>query len=78
MVIGIFYFTQESFLDINKYKNQYTRNYYIENALEETGAKNIVSAIYMDYRLFDSIFEAGILLITATAIIFMTNKDEKD
>ena len=52
-----------------------TKDYYIENSLEETGSRNIVTAIYLDYRLFDSIFETSLLLITVSGITFMYKKD---
>ena len=52
------------------------KDYYLENTFEETGSKNIVTGIYLDYRLFDSIFESSILLITATGIIFISKNDE--
>jgi len=53
-----------------------TKDYYIENSLEETGSKNIVTGIYLDYRLFDSVFETSLLLITVSGITFMYKKDE--
>lgn len=56
--------------------NQSSQNYYIEKGLEETSSKNLVTAIYLDYRLFDSFFEASLLLIVVTGIAFMTIKDE--
>lgn len=31
--------------------------YYIANALDEVGAKNIVTGIYLDYRYFDTILK---------------------
>lgn len=56
--------------------NESSRNYYIENGLAETSSKNLVTAIYLDYRLFDSFFEASLLLIVVTGIAFMAIKDE--
>lgn len=52
------------------------RDHIMTNGLAETGARNQVCAIYLDYRLFDSLFETGILLITVAGIIFMAKKDE--
>lgn len=53
------------------------KDYYIENTYEETGGRNIVAGIYLDYRLFDSILEAGILLASASGIIFISKKDDE-
>ncbi|OPL07844.1 MAG: hypothetical protein AVO33_02950 [delta proteobacterium ML8_F1] len=36
---------------------------------------NFVTAIYLDYRLYDSFFEATVLFAVATGIIFMVRKD---
>lgn len=51
--------------------------YFAERGLEETGSANIVTGIYLDYRLFDSIFETGLLLMTVSGITFMSRKGEK-
>ncbi|MCH4887308.1 hypothetical protein EZV73_06980 [Acidaminobacter sp. JC074] len=56
--------------------NTSSHTYYVENGLEETSSKNLVTAIYLDYRLFDSFFEASILLVAVTGIAFMAIKDE--
>ncbi len=54
----------------------FLKYYYLNHFFEETGALNSVTAIYLDYRIFDSIFEAGILLITVTGIIFIAGSDQ--
>jgi len=56
--------------------NRLSQDYYIEKGLEETSSKNLVTAIYLDYRLFDSFFETSTLLIAVTGIAFMAIKDE--
>ena len=43
--------------------------YYVENFLEETGAANGVTALYLNYRVFDTIFEALLLLVSIIGII---------
>ncbi|TVR02740.1 MAG: hypothetical protein EA403_08470 [Spirochaetaceae bacterium] len=42
--------------------------YYIEHFTEDTGAGNAVAAIYLNYRMYDTIFEALILI---TSVIGM-------
>ncbi|WP_160719429.1 MnhB domain-containing protein [Isachenkonia alkalipeptolytica] len=44
----------------------------IHRGYDETASKNLVAAILLDYRLFDSIFEAGILLISAAGVLYMS------
>jgi len=64
-------------LSVDLTKMDYSsKEYYLENTLNEVYSRNIVTGIYLDYRLFDSIFEAGILLVSVAGVIFMAKKDE--
>ncbi|MBN1856399.1 MAG: hypothetical protein JW846_05530 [Dehalococcoidia bacterium] len=53
-------------------------DYIIENAQEQTGANNAVSAVVFDYRGYDTLGEATILFtaVTAVAMLFRKRKDE--
>lgn len=57
-------------------------DYYLTNALAETTSSNVVTAIYLNYRVFDTMFEALLLLIAVTAILFIypikKEKEEQD
>jgi len=44
--------------------------------LEETASYNLVTAIYLDYRLFDTYIEATILFVAVGGIIFMSKRDQ--
>ncbi len=46
-------------------------NYYMQHATEETTAVNVVTAIYLNYRVFDTVFEALLLLVAVTATLFI-------
>ncbi|MFZ7131750.1 MAG: hypothetical protein ACOWWR_05275 [Eubacteriales bacterium] len=51
-------------------------DYYINNFKSDTWAENGVTAIYLNYRMFDSIFETLILMISVIAVIhFSWRKD---
>lgn len=52
-------------------------SYFVENTLREVGSKNMVTGIYLDYRLFDSLLEAGILFVVTAGVLFMGKKDEE-
>ncbi len=52
-------------------------DYYSTKTLSEVGSKNMVTGIYLDYRLFDSLLEAGILFVVTAGILFMGKKDEE-
>ncbi len=54
------------------------RVFFSENVFEETGSKNFVTAIYLDYRLFDSLFEAGILLIAVSGVMWISKHTIKE
>jgi len=56
--------------------NEASQSYYITKGSQETSSLNLVTGIYLDYRLFDSFFEASILLVVVTGIAFMAIKDE--
>jgi len=42
---------------------------YIENTLEDTGAKNIVAAVILDYRALDTFIEATVLFSGAIVVM---------
>ncbi|MCX7725312.1 MAG: hypothetical protein N2053_00535 [Chitinispirillaceae bacterium] len=47
------------------------RNFLATNALSETGATNIVSAIYLGYRVYDTIGETIVLLAALMGTIYL-------
>ena len=50
--------------------------YYAESAYKETGAMNAVAAIYLNYRVYDTLFEALMLLVSVLAIIYFSRHEE--
>jgi len=51
--------------------------YYIDNGLEKTGAANLVSAIILDFRAYDTLGEAAVLftsIIGATVVLRKKSK----
>lgn len=77
MLTTILVIFSSNIMEIDNNKDNISKEYYIENTLWETGSRNIVTGIYLDYRLFDSVFEASLLLITVSGIIFMSKKDDE-
>ena len=49
--------------------NMELAQYYLTRFQEDTGAKNAVAAIYLNYRMYDTLFEALMLLISIIAMI---------
>ena len=66
-----------SFADYQTIYNNISRLFYQTNGFFDTGSRNIVTAIYLDYRLFDSLFEAGILLVAVTGIGWISQHDDE-
>lgn len=46
-------------------------DYIIANTQQETGTNNAVSAVVFDYRGYDTLGEATVLFLTATAVIML-------
>jgi len=54
------------------------KDYILAHHVEETGALNSVTSIYLNYRLWDTLFEAMVLMLSALAVITFSwsEKDE--
>lgn len=65
-------------IDLRELYNSFGREFFQLYGLTQTGSHNLVTAIYLDYRLFDSIFEAGILLIAVAGIIWISEHDLRE
>lgn len=59
----------------NPVHNQVSERY-INQSLEETGVLNMVTAIVLDYRAYDTMFET-IVLFTAALAVVITLKSSK-
>lgn len=53
-------------------------NYYINKSMDETEMPNIVTAIYLQYRLFDTLFEALLLSVAVSAVVYFAAAWEKE
>ena len=58
--------------------NNYGKTFFYEYGFSDTGSRNLVTGIYLDYRLFDSIFEAGILLIAVSGVMWISQHNIKE
>ena len=51
--------------------------HYIERSLSETGAANIVSAVILDFRAYDTLGEATVLFASITGAVVILRKKSK-
>ncbi len=71
----IFWVFTVSIIELEELYNSFGKEYFFEYGQEQTGSNNLVTAILLDYRLFDSLFEAGILLIAVSGVIWISKHD---
>ncbi|ERJ11392.1 hydrogen gas-evolving membrane-bound hydrogenase subunit E [Haloplasma contractile] len=53
-------------------RNRYLSEHYINEGVEETGSINLVTSVLYDYRSFDTLGEATVILIAAAILVFLT------
>lgn len=68
----ILYLFMSSIENLADIYNSAGKDFFRDNGFYDTGSMNLVTAIYLDYRLFDSLFEAGILLIAVSGVMWIS------
>lgn len=51
------------------------REYIIANGSRETGALNLVTAIYLGFRAFDTLGETIVLILAVSGVLLFTERD---
>lgn len=81
-MIGLLIFLLSMFIismaDLEALYNNAGKVFFSENGYVDTGSKNLVTAIYLNYRLFDSLFEAGILLVAVSGVLWISQHNIKE
>ena len=62
----VLYFTPEN------NPNTYLKELYISRFMLEMGGENAITAIYLGYRVYDTIFEALVLVVAVVAVLHMS------
>lgn len=52
--------------------------YYVSQAFTQTQAPNVVTAIYLYYRYYDTLFESLLLLFSVIAVIYLSVHEDKE
>ena len=47
------------------------REHIVENGIEETGAINLVTSVYLGYRAFDTLGETIVLLLAVSGVVLL-------
>lgn len=59
--------------------NSHVSNYYIENAKKDTHAPNLVTAIIVDYRAFDTMYETTVMFLAGLGVfLILSNRPKSD
>lgn len=53
------------------------RDHLIAEGTEETGALNLVTAIYLGYRAFDTLGETIVLLLAVSGVLFLVDRNSR-
>ncbi len=54
-----------------------TKEAIVENGLADTGARNLVTSVYLGYRAFDTFGETIVLLVSVSGVIYFLSKGGK-
>ena len=58
--------------------NSHVSDHYIENAAEECNSPNMVTAVIVDYRAFDTMFETTVMFLAGAAVVLiLANRPKK-
>ena len=58
--------------------NTHVSDYYIEHAIDECNSPNMVTAVIVDYRAFDTMFETTVMFLAGlSVVIILANKPKR-
>lgn len=74
LMMGLFFLIMANPIEYVSSSND-LHQYYVHYSLADTGALNSVTAIYLNYRIFDTLFETLLLLISVIGIIYFSRHE---
>nr|WP_326189389.1 hydrogen gas-evolving membrane-bound hydrogenase subunit E [uncultured Oscillibacter sp.] len=70
--------TMPTFGEADNPINNEVAEHYLEYGLEETGSANVVTAMILSYRGFDTLGESCVLFLAVAAVMMLLLRDEKN
>ncbi|MBR0308924.1 MAG: hypothetical protein IJH92_08535 [Mogibacterium sp.] len=64
--------------DPNSPPNSHVSDYYIEHAQDECNAPNMVTAVIVDYRAFDTMFETTVMFLAGLCVVMILSNRPKN
>lgn len=61
-------------LQFDRPPNETAKQYCLDHGKTETGAINLVTAIYLEYRAFDTLGETIVLMLSIAGVIFLVER----
>ena len=71
---GFMIFAVTMLPEFGSYQNKDVSDYYLNNALDETGSANVVNSIVWDYRSYDTLGEETVLIIATIGIVLIVER----
>jgi multisubunit Na+/H+ antiporter MnhB subunit len=65
------------YLPRGSYEGERVQDYLFERGFEETGAPNLVSALYLRYRNYTTLAETLLFFLSIAGVIFLLGPGEK-
>ena len=75
LLIAVFFVFAIALIDYDLLYQDSARLFYQTFGYPLTGSLNLVTAIYLDFRLLDTLFEAGILLVAVTGVSYIAQHE---
>ena len=72
LVFTVFIFGLVLYFAPGSQSNPYLKEQYIARFMHEMGGENAVTSIYLGYRVYDTIFEALVLVVAVVAVLHMS------
>lgn len=71
-VVFVIFYGQQDWFGTGYPASASIREYYLTHAPMGTGAENAVTAVYLDYRLFATLFETMLLFCSVIAVFYFS------